>query len=519
LIFRLNDGPGPELLRHVFLERGWQEFDEDEHDEQDWNLWWRSSRFRNSDYEQLQGWQRLNHHPKCTAITKKDALARNMKRMKAVHGAGIYNFSPMAFNLPNDYTKFVGHCSKLKEKDPYRQFTWICKPADLSRGRGIFLFKDLSELQYDCNAVVQQYISNPLLISGYKFDLRIYVLVPSFHPLVVYIYDEGLARFGTEKFDLGDIGNMFAHLTNTSINKHSPNYIVDKERVGPGCKWTLAQLRSYLRQINVDDRLIFSRIVNVVLLTLFTQVDLAPKSYNCFELYGFDIMVDENFKPWLLEVNFSPSLTSDCQVDLIVKKPMLHDLIDILQFTEQDKQLSDNQPAHLTRSTGRTIPPRYNIFDKNVPPRKKLYAGYPLKVASAPDRLKKDHYGSKSSSIRSESPADSTPGLTRRKLPSESNIHDVEKRRRKKKKPPHWSANPLNKRSSLNQISPNPQSYTKPWERPRPRVRHSGHPRAPPVYSSRVGDFFLAFPFNDVTKKYSEGKLDVKVVIQECQKL
>ena len=56
------------------------------------------------------------------------------------------------------------------------------------------LFQELSTLQYDSNAVVQRYIHNPLLIAGYKFDLRIYACIPSYHPLTVYLYEEGLAR-------------------------------------------------------------------------------------------------------------------------------------------------------------------------------------------------------------------------------------------------------------------------------------------------------------------------------------
>lgn len=338
LIFRINDhGQGPELLRQVFLERGWIEYDEDDQEEHEWNLWWRTSRFRNCDYDQIYPWQRLNHYPKSTGITKKDCLARNLKRMKGVHGAGVYNFSPIAFNLPNDYTRFVAEYGKLKQQhSESKHILWICKPADLSRGRGIFLFRDISDLQYDCNAVVQQYISNPFLIGGYKFDIRVYVAVPSFHPLNIYIFEEGLVRFGTEKFDLNALHNVFAHLTNTSINKHSPGYALDKERVGPGCKWTITQLRQYFHQHNVNDSTLWTRIINIIILTLLVQAPQVPKCENCFELYGFDILIDENLKPWLLEVNFSPALSFDCQADLLVKKPLLHDLMKLLNFKEKD---------------------------------------------------------------------------------------------------------------------------------------------------------------------------------------
>lgn len=61
-----------------------------------------------------------------------------------------------------------------------------------------------------------------------------------------------------------------------------------------------------------------------------------PASHNCFELFGFDIIFDEDLKPWLLEVNFSPALTYDCAVDLQVKKRMLHDLCDLISFHEDD---------------------------------------------------------------------------------------------------------------------------------------------------------------------------------------
>lgn len=365
IVFRINDhGQGPEVLRQVFLERGWIEFDEDLQDDYDWNIWWRTSRFRNCDYDNIQKWQRLNHYPKSTGITKKDCLARNLKRMKGVHGAGVYNFCPMTFNLPNDYTRFVAEYSKLKQKQGDKTMYWICKPADMSRGRGIFLFSDISDLQYDCNAVLQRYISNPLLIGGYKFDVRIYVAVPSFHPLTIYIYEEGIARFGTEKFDLSALKNVFSHLTNTSINKHSPAYTTDKERIGPGCKWTLTQLRYYFHQNHIDDNVLWIRIMNLIILTVLVQAPQVPKMENCFELYGFDVLIDENLKPWLLEVNFSPSLSSDCQTDIVVKKPLLHDLMDLMHFKDQDKERGGDMFRQLTNRSKVMDTDRYSSVSR-----------------------------------------------------------------------------------------------------------------------------------------------------------
>lgn len=100
---------------------------------------------------------------------------------------------------------------------------WIMKPIGKSRGRGIKLINSLGDLNYLDNIVVQKYIANPLLIDGYKFDMRIYVLVTNFHPLEAFVYREGFARLSTEKYSLepGDMKNNFVHLTNFAINRHN----------------------------------------------------------------------------------------------------------------------------------------------------------------------------------------------------------------------------------------------------------------------------------------------------------
>ncbi|CAH0556489.1 unnamed protein product [Brassicogethes aeneus] len=336
-IFRINEnGTGPQLLSQVCLERGWKEYNPEVCD--NWNLWWRTSGFSVSHHKNLYAWQFINHIPKGSIICRKDNLVRFLRCMRKVYGS-IYDFSPDGFNLPLEYTKLAAECSKGKtlpckensrgtylEEKPI----WICKPAAQSQGRGIFLFRKLSELNYDTNTIVQRYIEKPLLIGGYKFDLRLYVCIPSYHPLTIFMYREGLARFGTDKFSLNDLRNPFRHLTNSSINKLGPGYNELKERVGSGCKWTFRQLRRYFQQAGIHDWLLWQRITSLVILTVLSHVNQIPKSINCFEFFGFDVLIDNSLKPWLLEVNLSPALSNDCDADRLVKKPMLHDMFDLL---------------------------------------------------------------------------------------------------------------------------------------------------------------------------------------------
>lgn len=68
---------------------------------------------------------------------------------------------------------------------------------------------------------------NPHLIDGYKYDLRIYVIVTSYDPIKVYLFKEGLVRFATEKYttNISSLKKRFIHLTNYSVNKKAEGYV------------------------------------------------------------------------------------------------------------------------------------------------------------------------------------------------------------------------------------------------------------------------------------------------------
>jgi len=57
-----------------------------------------------------------------------------------------------------------------------------------------------------------------------------------------------------------------------------------------------------------------------------------PHRSNCFELFGYDVMLDENLKPWLMEINLSPSLTCDTNLDFIIKSTVLVNLFNMIGF-------------------------------------------------------------------------------------------------------------------------------------------------------------------------------------------
>nr|KAF6498401.1 tubulin tyrosine ligase like 4 [Rousettus aegyptiacus] len=191
--------------------------------------------------------------------------------------------------------------------------------------------------------LVQRYLHKPYLISGSKFDLRIYVYVTSYDPLRIYLFSDGLVRFASCKYSpsMKSLGNKFMHLTNYSVNKKNAEYQANADETAcQGHKWALKALWNYLSQKGVNSDAIWEKIKDVVVKTIISSEPYVTsllkmyvrRSYSCHELFGFDIMLDENLKPWVLEVNISPSLHSNSPLDISIKGQMIRDLLNLAGF-------------------------------------------------------------------------------------------------------------------------------------------------------------------------------------------
>lgn len=153
--------------------------------------------------------------------------------MIALFGEKVYDFVPKTYFYPNEseHLKRDMALKSGKNKDPL----WIFKPCASSQGKGIFVTSSLDDVPLKQKYVVSEYIARPLLINGLKFDLRLYVAITSVNPLKIYLYDEGLVRFATEKYDsCKDHKNIFAHLTNYSINKKNLDKFVTPQFISGG---------------------------------------------------------------------------------------------------------------------------------------------------------------------------------------------------------------------------------------------------------------------------------------------
>jgi len=173
----------------------------------------------------------------------------------------------------------------------------------------------------------------------------------------VWIYRSGFTRFSASRYS-NDAFDAYVHLTNVAVQKTSSEYNADF-----GGKWELGRLKAYMTSKHgaaAVDKMFADlqgewgvgeggeavlmltahwspawrvslpapppchsrhpppsrpHTADVILYSLFTVQKVLINDPHCFELYGYDILIDDALKPWLLEVNASPSMTASTRDD------------------------------------------------------------------------------------------------------------------------------------------------------------------------------------------------------------
>lgn len=168
-------------------------------------------------------------------------------------------------------------------------------------------------------------------------------------PLRVFVYNEGLARFATTSYShpcTDNLDDICMHLTNYSINKHSSNFLQDAHC---GSKRKLSTFNVYMKSRGYNVERIWGDIDDVIIKTIISAYPIIKHNYHtcfphhtlnsaCFEILGFDILLDHKLKPWLLEVNHSPSFSTDSWLDKEVKDTLLYDTLGLINLRSCDKK-------------------------------------------------------------------------------------------------------------------------------------------------------------------------------------
>jgi tubulin polyglutamylase TTLL4 len=304
-------------------------------------------------FEALNRFQKVNHFPGSWCIGRKDRLMRCINRAKRSIGPGYGNDAENEFDiipggwiLPTEYDAWARTAASSKNN------IYILKPSASSCGRGIRLIhkNNLNTVPKDKPCVMQQYLAAPYLIDKKKFDLRIYVLVTSFDPLKVYVFQEGLCRFSSSDYNLKKLNSRYSHLTNYSINKKSKNFVeptVDNNTDMEGGKWSLTALWRYLlaKEGSKAVKKCQSQVKRLLVKTLVAaEGEIAPLVHrhiknpgSCFELFGFDVFLDKALRPWLIEVNISPSLMGSSPLDQKIKGTLMADCFHLIGNVPYDE--------------------------------------------------------------------------------------------------------------------------------------------------------------------------------------
>jgi len=257
---------------------------------------------------------------------------------------------------------------------------WILKPGAKSRGRGIVVYDRLEDILKLCSStltkdgkfVVQKYIERPLLIHSIKFDIRQWFLVTDWNPLTIWMFKDCYLRFCTEHFSL-ETRQQNVHLCNYSIQKHYKNNSNRHADLPAENMWTNAEfIEKYLRplrQVDQWEKSIYPAMKESIICSMLVAQDAIDTRKNSFELFGADFMLGEDLKPWLIEINCSPTMARSTAVTTDMCDGVLEDTCKVMIDRKYNR----------TADTG-----RFELIHRGATVAVPTYIGIDLRVEGKP---------------------------------------------------------------------------------------------------------------------------------------
>ncbi|CAG0879421.1 unnamed protein product [Cyprideis torosa] len=264
-------------------------------------LWAQTSPFFDlkEEMSDLKPHQRVNHWPGTGSL------------WKLTSGTSKFKFIPKIFRLPKQKEELFKHAQQHPE---------VLFVQRHNEGHEIQL-KKVSEINVsDSEAFIQEFISDPLLIDGHKFDIGVYTYITSVDPLRIYVFDAIQFRFCTVKYHPFDaaikdkyvVGKKYLPMNEVpsfkkGLNEQSLNnkqvfdaYVAANTGKDPQQLWqkVMAIIRTAI--MATESEMIQS------LLKFSTK-----RPHPFFELLRFDLTFDEHFEPYLMKANLSPNLSND----------------------------------------------------------------------------------------------------------------------------------------------------------------------------------------------------------------
>ncbi|TNV74755.1 hypothetical protein FGO68_gene14506 [Halteria grandinella] len=213
---------------------------------------------------------------------------------------------------------------------------WVVKPSFNARGVGVYCTNKLKEIiqqgKKSASKVVQKYIERPFLVNNKKFDIRQWVLVTSWEPLDVYVFSGAYLKICGNDFNLRNLSDQYSHLSNFSIQKGNKQFgnddlVMSHQQFENYIKSTIQGKHEFNWDADMKPKL-----NQVIFSTLKGVQDSMDHRPNTFEIYGFDLILDSDLRPWVIEVNLSPACNE--RTDWLTK--MVDDMcIDLLSNLEQ----------------------------------------------------------------------------------------------------------------------------------------------------------------------------------------